>query len=208
MSRLLYIEASPRKKRSSSIAIAHFFLEHYKKEHPEDEVAVVDLWNKHLPEFNGDVIDAKYAILHGKPHTQEQAKAWKQVEEAIEEFKNADKYVFSLPMWNFGIPYKLKHYIDVLVQPGYTFSVSSTGYVGLVANKKALLVYSRGGAYGAETGAQDLDMQKRYMETILGFIGFKNLTSAVIEPTLAGEEQKELSMQAAREQLKNLASNF
>ena len=24
-------------------------------------------------------------------------------------FKSADKYIVSLPMWNFGIPYKLKH---------------------------------------------------------------------------------------------------
>lgn len=46
----------------------------------------------------------------------------KNVEDVIEQFTAADKYLFSLPMWNFGIPYKLKHYIDVIVQPGYTFS--------------------------------------------------------------------------------------
>jgi putative NADPH-quinone reductase len=32
-------------------------------------------------------------------------------------------------MWNFGIPYKLKHYIDVLTQPGQTFNFDpTTGY--------------------------------------------------------------------------------
>ena len=55
----------------------------------------------------------------------------------IERFKGADKYLFSLPMWNFGIPYKLKHYIDVLVQPTYTFSFSpKEGYKGLVTRKE------------------------------------------------------------------------
>ena len=57
-----------------------------------------------------------------------------------EHFKSADKYVFSLPMWNFGIPYKLKHFIDVLVQPGLTFSFSpETGYKGLVTGKPAVV---------------------------------------------------------------------
>jgi FMN-dependent NADH-azoreductase len=208
MVKLLYIEASPRKKRSSSIAIAHLFLEAYQKAHPKDEVVSIDLWKKELPPFDGDVIDAKYAILHQKPHTDAQAKAWKKVEELIAEFKNADKYVFSLPMWNFGIPYKLKHYIDILVQPGYAFTVTPEGYKGLVTNRKILLVYSRGGAYGAETGAQNLDLQKPYMETILRFIGFENFESIVVEPTLAGEEQKEQALTKAKEKVQKYALQF
>jgi FMN-dependent NADH-azoreductase len=208
MSRLLYIESSPRKKRSSSIEVAHVFLDAYRKMHPQDEIVIIDLWKKKLPAFDGDVIDAKYAILHGKPHTQEQATAWKAVEETIAEFKNTDKYVISLPMWNFGVPYKLKHYIDVLVQPGYTFQVSEKGYEGLILGKKLLLIYSRGGAYGAETGAQQLDFQKPYMETILKFIGFLHFDSIVIEPTLAGEETKEQALQRAHEQARKAVSRL
>lgn len=210
MSKLLYIESSPRKKRSSSIAVSNVFLNEYKKLHPKDEVVVLDLWKKEIPPFDGDVIDAKYAILHGEKHTPAQAKAWKDVEAIIAEFKNADKYVISLPMWNFGIPYKLKHYIDVLVQPGYTFSYSpQEGYKGLVAGKKMLLIYARGGAYGAETGAQQLDLQTRYMETILQFIGFKDLKSILIEPTLSGSnEEKEKVLSKAKEQALKSAAKF
>ena len=79
-----------------------------------------------------------------------QAKAWKRVTGVIERFKSADWYLFSLPMWNFGVPYVLKHLIDVIVQPGLTFSFSPTeGYKGLVTGKKAVAVYARGGAYGS-----------------------------------------------------------
>jgi FMN-dependent NADH-azoreductase len=208
MAKLLYIEASPRKKRSSSIAVAKEFLAEYQKKHPKDEVQLLDIWKAHLPEFDGDTIDAKYAIMHNRPHTEEQLKAWKAVEELINTFKNGDKYVFSLPMWNFGIPYKLKHFIDVLVQPGYTFKVSDKGYEGLVTGKKALLIYSRGGSYGSETGANSLDLQKRYMEVILRFIGFEDLTSIVIEPTLAGEEKKQKSLKEAQEQISKIVSEF
>jgi FMN-dependent NADH-azoreductase len=206
--KLLYIEASPRKKRASSIAIANVFLDEYRRAHPNDEVKLLDLWKLDLPPFDGDVIDAKYAIMHGKPHTEAQVKAWKRVEEIIGEFKNADKYVISLPMWNFNIPYRLKHYIDLLVQPGYTFTVTPEGYKGLIEGKKMLLIYSRGGAYGAETGAQNLDLQKPYMETILGFIGFKKFESIIIEPTLSGEEKKEQAMNVAKQQAQKLATAY
>ena len=38
---------------------------------------------------------------------------------------SADKYVPAIPMWNFGIPYRLKQNINILVQPGYTFSYNA-----------------------------------------------------------------------------------
>lgn len=203
MTKLLYIEASPRKKRSASIDVARVFLEEYRKNHPQDEVVTIDLWNKDLPAFDGDVIDAKYAIMHGQKHTPEQAKAWKAVEALIAEFKSGDKYLFSLPMWNFGIPYKLKHYIDLLVQPGYAFKVSEKGYEGLVKGKKAQMIYARGGEYGSEAS---VDMQKKYMETILGFIGFENIHSILVEPTLS--EKKEGAVTQAKQVAKAQAATF
>lgn len=189
---LLYIEASPRKKRSSSIEVAHRFLEDYQENHPEKTIKKIDLWEAKLPSFDGDVIDAKYEIMHGKSHTEAQRKAWRSVEEVIGEFKQAKSYLFSLPMWNFGIPYPLKHYIDLIVQPTYTFSYSpETGYKGLVIGKPVILIYASGGAYGVETDAQALDFQRKYMETILSFIGFTDIQSIVIEPTLASSELKD-----------------
>jgi FMN-dependent NADH-azoreductase len=206
MTKVLYIEASPRKKRSSSIAVANTFLDSYKAVHPQDEIITVDLWKKELPPFDGDAIDAKYAVMHKQPHTAEQAKAWKAVVDIIEEFKDADKYIISLPMWNFGIPYKLKHYIDLVVQPGLTFSFSpETGYKGLVTGKKIQLIYARGGAYGSGTGAEFLDLQTQYMKTILGFIGFENIDAILVEPTLSGGPEV---LKAAKEEAERAAKKF
>lgn len=209
MARLLYIESSPRKKRSASIEVAKTFLAEYEKTHPHDEIYTIDLWAREIPRFDGDVIDSKYAILHGQAHTEVQRKAWRAVEQTITEFKNADKYLISLPMWNFGIPYQLKHYIDVLVQPSYTFSFSpSEGYKGLVTGKPIALIYARGGAYGAGSGAESLDLQKNYMETILRFIGFTDFHSIMIEPTLNSPEKKTEVVNVAKEQAIKLADRF
>lgn len=210
MAHMLYIESSPRKERSHSIEIAQTFVSEYQQSHPDDVVNTLDLWKTKLPEFDGEVINAKYAILHGQEHTHEQKEAWTAVERVIEYFTSADKYLISLPMWNFGIPYKLKHYVDVLVQPGYTFSYSPTdGYKGLVSGKPVILIYARGGAYGSGTGRENVDMQKSYMETILGFIGFSNIQSIVIEPTLKSTpEELEKITEVAKEQAKAMAGSF
>lgn len=210
MARLIYIESSPRRGRSHSVETAHAFLDAYRKSHREDQIVTIDLWKKMLPQFNGDVINAKYALYHNKPHTEEQAKAWKAVEEIIGEFKDGDKFVISLPMWNFGIPYKLKHYIDVLVQPGYTFSYSpEAGYKGLVTGKKMLLICARGGSYGPKSGTQELDFQIPYMKTILQFIGFDKIDTLIVESTLSGTpEEIEKRLTNAKEQAKKLAENF
>ncbi len=208
MAKLLYIESSPRKDRSKSIKVAQAFIEKYKAAHPGDEVAVIDLWNKKLPEFDGYTIDAKYQVLHGQSFDEKQQAAWQAVVDVCDEFKSADKFLFSLPMWNFGIPYKLKHYIDVLAQPGQTFSFDpATGYSGLVTGKPVAVVYARGGAYGSDA-AKGMDLQKGYMDLLLGFIGFTNIRSIMVEPTLASPQAVAETEAAAVTLAQQIAASF
>jgi FMN-dependent NADH-azoreductase len=209
MSKLLYIEASPRKSRSKSIEVAQVFLSEIQKVHPSVEIDKLDLWATELPAFDGDTVDAKYAILHGQQQTADQANAWGRVENVIERFKSADWYLFSLPMWNFGIPYVLKHLIDVIVQPGLTFSFSpDDGYKGLVTNRKAVAVYARGGAYGPGTGTEGYDLQSKTLSGILGFIGITDLASIFIEPTLAAPADVEATITKAKELAASTAKSW
>ena len=80
MKRLLHIEVSPRGERSCSKTVADAFIDAYSQGHPTDRVKTINLFKFRLPSFDGDVINAKYAIMHGMPHTDEQKKAWAQVE--------------------------------------------------------------------------------------------------------------------------------
>lgn len=210
MAKLLYIEASPRKERSLSIKISRTFLSAYRDAHPDDTIEKLDLWDTTLPTFDGDVIDAKYAILHGLSHSTEQKAAWQAVEKIIDHFNAADKYAFSLPMWNFSIPYKLKHYFDIIIQPTYTFSYSpDEGYKGLVTDKSAALIYTRGGAYPPGTEAVGFDFQKPYMELILGFLGFTDIRPVVIEPTLESPpEELEKILARAEKQARDVAASI
>jgi FMN-dependent NADH-azoreductase len=206
MSKLLHIEASPRGDRSASITVAKTFLDAYKAAHPGDEIETLDLWHTAIPEFDGPTIQGKYAILHGDKFTPEQEAAWKTVTKIADHFKSADKYVISLPMWNFGIPYKLKHYIDVIAQPGLTFSFTpGVGYKGLVTGKPLVLVLARGGAYGPGTGAEGYDAQSTYMKQILGFFGFTDIHEILVEPT---GQKKDEAEEKGKQHAKELAGKF
>jgi FMN-dependent NADH-azoreductase len=209
MAKLLYIEASPRKSRSQSIAVSQVFLSELEKAHPSLEIDKMDLWDTELPAFDSDTVDAKYAVLYGQEQTPDQAKAWARVVSVINRFKSADWYLFSLPMWNFGVPYVLKHWIDVIVQPGLTFSFSPTeGYKGLVLNKKAVTVYARGGAYGPGTGTEGYDLQTKTLGGILGFIGISDVTSITVEPTLSAPADVETTLAAAKSLAASTAKSF
>lgn len=209
MSKVLYIQASPRKERSYSNSVADAFISSYKKAHPEDKIVTIDLFNRELPPFDGLVLQAKYTILHGEKHSQEELDAWRAVEAIIDEFKSADKYVLSVPMWNFSIPYKLKHYIDLLVQPGYTFLSTPEGYKGLIKGKPVFIACSRGGEYPTGSDAEAVDFQTQYLNALFGFMGFTQVQCLVIEPTLGGGPRK---VQEKREEAvakaKEMAASF
>ncbi|MHC4123113.1 MAG: FMN-dependent NADH-azoreductase [Planctomycetota bacterium] len=210
MGKLLYIQASPRAERSKSIAVANAFVEAYKQKNPSDEIIILSLFDDWLSEFDRPAVEAKYVILHGKTHSEEQLRTWKAVEKVINQFASADKYLLATPMWNFNIPYRLKQYIDILVQPGYTFSYSDeAGYKGLVVGKPLAVIYARGGEYSAGTGGEALDLQTKYIEQIFRFIGFENIIPIIVEPTLAGgEELCKLKLKEAIEQAKAIAVDF
>ena len=206
MPKLLYIEASPRKERSHSIEIASIFLESYREAYPTDEVEILDLWTADLPPFNGQILDAKYAILNGLEHTVEQAEAWQVVKNLVEQFKTGTKYLFSLPMWNFGIPYRLKHYIDLITQPSLTYSFNpEEGYQGRVNGRSVSVIYSRGGEYTQDSGFENMDFQKPYFESWLRFIGFSDIRPVIIEPTQQGKEKVELVKAFVADHVKKIA---
>lgn len=205
MSTILYIQASPRVERSYSIAVANAFIDAYRAARPGDEIITMNLFQKDLPPFDGLTVQAKYTIMHGLQHTGEERAAWRTVEALIAEFKAADKYVLAVPMWNFSIPYRLKQYIDILVQPTYTFNVTDGGgYAGLVIGKPVFLACSSGGEYPAGTPAEAYDFQTKYLKLILGFIGFTDIRLLTIGPTLnqgtdVAKEKRAAAIVKARE---------
>ncbi len=201
MSKLLYIETSPRKDRSASIEVAQSFLSAFQNNDTDNQFETLDLWNIKLPEFDGDTINAKYRVMHGENPSPEEQAAWETITKITDQFKAVDSYLISTPMWNFSIPYKLKHYIDIISQPGLTWSFTpEEGYQGLIKGKSATLILARGGEYSSSAELGAMDHQKPYLEMILGFIGITEIKTILVEPTLTDSETKILAIASATEQ--------
>jgi FMN-dependent NADH-azoreductase len=201
MPTLLHIEASPRKTRSASLDVAHAYIDAYRATHPDHTVDVLDLWSIDLPEFDGVALDAKYAEMSNTPLNEAQQRAWTSIRQLAQRLHDADTLLFSVPLWNFSIPYKLKHFIDVVSQGGILFSVDERGLNGLLKNKKAVVMYARGLDFSMEssTPAHTFDFQRPYMEAWLRFIGVTEVESVIVEKTLFGPEVDHAARQAARD---------
>ena len=187
-----YIECSPRGERSHSTKIAQAYIEQAKKNIPDLELNHINPWSLNLPEFDGDMLNAKYSVISGTDPSADEVSAWSNVKNIFDEFNNADHYLFSVPMWNFNIPYKLKHYIDIITQPGMSWSYTpEDGYKGLMTDKTATIIYSTGDGYGDGTGFESFDMQKPYVNLWLTFLGFKKIERVVVDRTLFDAETAE-----------------
>ena len=190
--RINYIECSPRGERSHSTKIAQAYIEQAKKNIPDLELNHINPWSLNLPEFDGDMLNAKYSVISGTNPSADEVSAWSNVKNIFDEFNNADHYLFSVPMWNFNIPYKLKHYIDIITQPGMSWSYTpEDGYKGLMTDKTATIIYATGDGYGEGTGFESFDMQKPYVNLWLTFLGFKKIERVVVDRTLFDAETAE-----------------
>jgi FMN-dependent NADH-azoreductase len=209
MASIFHILASPRGE-SYSTRLALAFLAGYRKAHPRDTVETLDLFKAEIPPFLAPQAKAKYAVLGGQMPKNEAELAWRGVIKAIEYFKKFDKYVVSSPMWNFNIPYRLKQYIDVIVQPGLTFSYSpDKGYAGLVTGKPLMLILASGGGYGKGNPVETTDFQESYLRTIFRFIGFTEIRVVRIQGTLMKKpERVEADMRQALDDAGSAALQF
>ena len=208
MAKLLHILASPRVD-SYSTRVAKAFVNSYRQARPEDQIEVLDLFQVDIPAFNAPQAKAKYAVMGGQTPRDEAEAAWQPVVKTINHFKGFDKYVLSSPMWNFGVPYRLKQYIDVIVQPSLTVGFSpEKGYTGLVTGRPLLLILARGGVYKTGNPLETFDFQESYLRCIFGFIGFTNIRTVFIQGTMQGAEQVEAETRKAIAEASRAAEEF
>src|SRR4051812_39704706 len=185
MATLLHLSASPRGTASESRAIAATFLDAYRDAHPDDEIVEWDLWDGTLPEFGPAAAAAKMAVFAGADPQGDEARAWQAAIDTFRRFDAADRYLFSVPMWNAGVPYILKQFIDVVSQPGLVFGFDAErGYSGLLRGKKAVVVYTSG-VYGPEhRPGFGHDFQAPYFDDWLDWAGITEHEAVHFRPNL------------------------
>lgn len=186
MTKLLYIKASPRGIASKSNSIADAYLNALREKIKDLAVDVLDLPREQIPEFDGNKVDAKMAVLTSQDQNAQQKTAWDEINEVANRFIEADRYLIATPMWNGGIPYRLKQYIDVIHQPGLLWGLDpASGYFGLLKNKKAVLALTAG-AFGPSMPqpAFGEDFQGTYLRFWLNQAGVSDIEEIRLQPSL------------------------
>ena len=197
MTNLLHIVATPRGLASNTGRLSALLLEELDARYDDLDVRTLDLFSADLPAVAGVNIKSKYALMTGQPLDDAARTSWAEIERTIEKFLEADVYLLTVPMWNFGVPYALKYYIDAIVQPGYLFAYDEYGYPhGLVHGKKMVCVTSRGADYSQEPLAT-FDYLESYLRAIFGFVGITDITFFNAQPMDISARRKGAFREAA-----------
>lgn len=206
MKRLLHIIATPREEESRTLQVSEVFLESFQESHRDWVIDELDLSKEELPSLSMKSVSGKYVLLSGKDLYGTMKETWSEIIQHIDRFKTADRFLISSPMWNFGIPYMLKHYIDLIVQPKYLFRYREDGGVeGLVKDKKMVVITSRGGNYDGKN--KSFDHQESYLRTIFNYVGIQEIEFINAQPMDMGAEVREQKLSEAKTIAKRVGSH-
>jgi FMN-dependent NADH-azoreductase len=185
MKKLLYITVNPKLDvaLSKGRQIGKVFLEAFQKEQPDIDITQMDLYTMEIPEVDMDLLYAR-AKLSFMGYTLEQLSAIERekiskMRALADRFIDADYYVFVTPLWNLGSPAILKAFLDNLFITDKTFTNTESGPKGLLTNRKALHIQTRGGIYTTGPMAE-LENGDRFLTNALRFLGME-----VMEPVIA-----------------------
>jgi FMN-dependent NADH-azoreductase len=195
---LLHVISSPRKQRSASLEAATAFTDAWRASNPHGVIDTLNVWEIDLPPFDGAALEAKYAGLEGKERTPDQKAAWAKIEALAGYFQRAELIVFSVPMWNFGIPYRLKHLIDAISHKDVLFTFDERGLLGLLGGKTVVVIAARGAYLGGDYPVEDFDHHTAYIATWCRMVGIKEVHTISIEKTLFGPKADQAARVKAR----------
>lgn len=196
--KLLHIYALAEGQNSRTLSISEEFLKALKEQKPDLEVTSLNVLTEDLPDVYGMGANAKYSVMGGQHPEGAPMSAWEKISVYCQDFLDHDAYLLSIPMWNFSLPYMIKHYIDVIIQPGFMFRFTAEGVEGLVKDKKMYVVSTRGSDYSPEGPMAQYDLVTPYIRTIFGFVGIYDISFVNAQPLDYTPELAQMKIEEAK----------
>ncbi len=208
MTNILHVIGSPRGTDGASSKLAQAFFDSYTKAHASDTIDTLNVWTEELPPFASEATSWKLKTMGGMSGDAAEQAAFDRVLPLIQRLKAADKVVVSAGMWNFGVPYRLKHWIDLVVQVGHTFGFDpARGYFGLVTGRPLQLLLATGGDYQSGPMAA-MDSLGPYLKSVFGFMGFTDIRTVTASCTAYPPEVSGPAGAKAAEEARLAAATF
>lgn len=169
MEKILVVTASPLAEDSVSCRLADVFMKNYQVAHPEDQLKRIDLSRLELPEIDEELI----AYFNGQ--SDGDSGMYTEIDDLCEEFMTADRTVFALPHWNLIVPPKMVSYSLAVMRAGKSFRYTEKGPVGMLENKKALILLASGGTCNTDNPIMHC-YGVDWLKGILGLCGIEDVS--------------------------------
>lgn len=157
---------------------------------PAGSVQTVNLAETDIQTLDKAAVEMVIAtVFQGQQPNAEQAALFARMMSVVKQVKSARRLVIAYPMYNFGIPARLKDWLDNLVVPDETFRYGeNSAPQGLMGEHKVLLLQASGSIYSEGPMAQ-MDFASSYLKTLLGgFLGFASVDTVYAEGTAGNWE--------------------
>ncbi len=201
---ILQINSSARSwangQGSQSTRLANELVEQLRAARPDATLTLRDLTANPHPALDESTLGALFTPADARSAEQHARVALDHA--LIDEVKAADVIVIGVPMVNFGITSQLKNWIDAILKAGVTFKYGATGPVGLIENKKAYVVLTRGGIYRD----QPHDTIVPYLRQTLGFVGITDVEFVYAEGLAMGPDAEAKALASARAEIAALTA--
>jgi FMN-dependent NADH-azoreductase len=211
MSTVLNITAHPHDHQASfSMAVGKQFIDAYREANPKDEIIHLDLYKMDVPHIDADILSGWGKLRGGSSFDQlseaERSKVAR-LNEIVDQYVSADKYVYVSPIWNFSFPPVLKAYIDAICVAGKTFKYTENGPVGMLSDKKAIHIQASGGIL-SEGPTASYEFGHSYLKKIMMFHGVPSFEGILVEGMGAMPDQAQSIKEKAIAQAKETAKSF
>ncbi|WP_144640721.1 FMN-dependent NADH-azoreductase [Bordetella genomosp. 13] len=191
----LLILSSVLGDRSHSKALADHFVARIRQSDPDGTIVVRDLASQPVPYFDANTVGALFTPAESRTAEQRDIVAYS--DRLVAELFDADRIIFTAPVYNFNPPAQLKSYFDFVARAGITFRYSPQGVPeGLVKGKEAYVLISRG---GKAEGTPD-DNVASHMRQMLNFLGM-NPTIITAQGLAMGEAAMQEGLARARQRI-------
>ncbi len=199
MPNLLHIIANPRPRgESRSLRVADALLDGYRSAHQDAEIVEFNLFDEDLPMVDAVGVNTRIHQFMGEELQGEEKARFDGFMRHIKPLLACDQLVLTTPMWNLGPPWKLKQWLDTVIQARITFEYTADGPRGLLGCKKAALVGSRGGMYPKDGDPRETgDYLTTYLGAALRWMGIDDVEVCFADGVDADRDNAEQILQKA-----------
>ncbi|MBN2162909.1 MAG: NAD(P)H-dependent oxidoreductase [Pontiellaceae bacterium] len=208
---VLHVCANPKPTEESvSKQLAAAFFAKLIELKPEVELVNVNLYDEKPPFYSYELYKRAWYPVFDESYEPSKVEemAMNYASKQAEMFNAADVLVLTMPMWNFTVPAIMKAWMDQILCPGLTFSISKEdGIKPLHKVKSIVLLVASGGIYKED---DERDALTRQVRSAFGFIGIDDLEIVWAEgqnPLFFdnAEENKIMAIEAASEIAEDVA---